>query len=104
MKLFRTLVTQSGNCLWKTQDPLIFIGELRKGGIAIYVIRTTATSARITRKSWRSYSAGGCVLLPRGGLLENGFSPLSLPRSTGSVSRNVKRRPFLSRTIVDWAG
>jgi hypothetical protein len=35
MKRFRTLVTQSGNCLWETQDPLIFIGELRKGGIAI---------------------------------------------------------------------
>src|ERR1700730_18417809 len=51
-----------------------------------------------------NYSVVGCVLLLRGGLLETGSSPPPLPRSSASVSRKVKRRPFFYRMIVDLPG
>src|SRR3981081_3134312 len=59
--------------------------------------------AKVIRSVW-IYSVMGCALLLRGGLLETGSSPPPLPRSSASVSRKVKRRPFFNRMIVDWPG
>src|SRR5216683_354611 len=79
-----------GNCLWKTKEPTDFIGESRREEFQ-----------QQSRADYRIYSVVGCVLLLRGGFFETGSSPAPLPRSTGSVRRNVNRRPFFSRMIVD---
>src|SRR5258708_10172739 len=60
-------------------------------------------SGKGNQQSVGIYSVVGCALLLTGVSLETGSLPPPLPRSSASARRKVKRRPFFSRMIVDWA-